>query len=120
MTGCHSEAPIYTFLYSYGPYWIVLFSSLWRESPPLLLIDTVQKVWNRSWQQLLESQDQQQRVSVLSHWETTVFRTLKFLCDYIDLVLLDVNPSSKYYKPLCDKNKDITWIKLKDVNPVDE
>lgn len=33
---------------------------------------------------------------------------------------LDVNPSSKYYKPLCDKNKDITWIKLKDVNPVDE
>lgn len=119
MTGFHSEAPIYTFLYSYGPYWIVLFSSLWRESPPLLLIDTVQKVWNRSWQQLLESQDQQQRVSVLSHWETTVFRTLKFLCDYIDLVFWMLIHPASIINP-CVIKTDITWIKLKDVNPVDE
>lgn len=55
---CCGDVPINAWCYSHGPYWIVLFSSLWKEQTPLLLlIDTVLKVWSGSWQRLRESQD---------------------------------------------------------------
>lgn len=59
MTGRCGDVPIDAWRYSYGPYWIVLFSSLWREPLLLLLlvIDTVLKVWSGSWQRLRESQE---------------------------------------------------------------
>ena len=46
MTGCYSDARIDAWRYSYGSYWIVLFSSLWRELLPLR-IDTVTKGMER-------------------------------------------------------------------------
>ena len=39
MTGRCCDATIDAWRYSCASYWIVLFSSLWRELPPLLLID---------------------------------------------------------------------------------
>lgn len=95
MTGCVVMYPSISWHYSHGPYWIVLFSSLWRAPPPLLFIDTVLKVWSRCWQQLRESQ--QQAVSVFSLRETTVFRTFEFLWDDIDLVGGPVNPHKISY-----------------------
>ena len=81
-----SDVPINAWRYRYGPYWIVLLSSVCRERLPLL-IDTVLKVWSGSWQQLRESTRQQTNNSFNAlSGKTSVFRTFEFLSDDIDLV----------------------------------
>lgn len=44
MTGCCGDATADAWRHSYSSYWIVLFSSLWRELLPLPLIDTTKDV----------------------------------------------------------------------------